>query len=292
MIHIFFVPGMFGSSLEFILRSYTNEYVPVDAEIQSDGSMHSFKKECHPNSIDEITQYCNTLTDESIITTIYPFRNACFEQILESYNLNKPGNSNLLIHADSIRSAELNLLFQYYKIAKGSCIQLDLDIFCGNNAHNITQWNKNYSHWSQMKPWELREWFSLFYVKWVQEWIDSYKQVPNTFLKIKNTDILFDTKNTCLKIIDFCSLTLSNDLDSFINEWISKQQYIVNEFDQLDWIIEHSVDNQEFEWQPLSIISEAIVQQRLRNAGYEIRCDGLDTFPTSSKILYSLLERC
>jgi hypothetical protein len=292
MINIFFVPGMFGSSLEFILRSYTNEYVPVIADIDEDGSMHSFKKEYHPQSVSEIDQFRDNLTDNSITTQIYPFQHAHLDKILELHDLDKPGTYNILIFADSTKSAELNLLFQYYKIAVGSNIRLGLDIFFSNNEHNIAQWNKNYSHWGQMEPWQLREWFSLFYVQWVQEWINSTEHVDSTFLKIKNTDILFDTKNICLKTIDFCNLTLSNDLDSFVNKWISKQQYIVTEFNLLDQIVEHTINNQEFSWSPICIISEAIVQQRLRNAGYEIKCDGLDTFPTNSKMLYSLLERC
>jgi hypothetical protein len=292
MINIFFVPGMFGSSLEFVLRSYTNEYVPIDASIDSDGSMHSFKKEFHLLSIDEINQYRAAQFNNSITTPIYPFKNAHLDEILKSYDLDKPGTYNLLIYADSTESAELNLLFQYYKIAAGSKNQQGLGIFCGNNIHNITQWNKDYLHWSQMKPWELREWFSLFYVQWVQEWIDSYDQVPDTFLKIKNTDFLFNTKNMCLQIMDFCKLTLSKNLDSFINNWRTKQQYIIDEFKLLDQIVDYTITNQKFVWQPISIISEAIVQQRLRSAGYEIKCDGLDTFPVDSKTLYSLLEKC
>jgi hypothetical protein len=292
MINIFFVPGMFGTSLEFMLRSYTIEYVPVVASMLSDGSMHSLKKEFHPVSISEIYQLNKTLSDNSIITQIYPFKDSCLEKILESYDLNKLKTFNLLIYANSLESCELNLLFQYYKIAYGTFRQHELDIFCGNNAHNITQWNKNYSHWREMKPWELREWFSLFYVKWVQEWIDSYNQVPDTFLKITNTDILFDTKNTCLKIMDFCHLTLSNNLNLFVDKWILGQQYIVNEFNLLDQIVQHTIDNQEFSWTAISVISEAIIQQRFRTLGYEIKCNGLDTFPIDSVSLYNLLERC
>lgn len=286
------MPGMFGSSLEFILRSYTNEYVPIPAGIDKDGAMHSFKKECHPLSITDIAQYVSTLSDHSITTPIYPFKDSHLDKILELYDLDKPGTYNVLIYADSTKSAELNLLFQYYKIAFGSSLHLGVDIFCGNNIHNITQWNKDYSHCNQMKPWELREWFSLFYVEYVQEWIDSYGQVSTTFLKIKNTDLLFDTKNICLQIMDFCKLTLTNDLDSFVNEWSIKQQYVVDEFELLDSIIDYTVSDQQFVWHPISIISEAIVQQRLRSSGYEIKCDGLDTFPINSKTLYSLLEKC
>ena len=65
MINVFFVPGMFGSTIEFILRSYTNEYTPISAGIDSDGAMHSFNKEYHPTSVTKITQHLNTQQSHS-----------------------------------------------------------------------------------------------------------------------------------------------------------------------------------------------------------------------------------
>jgi hypothetical protein len=47
MICVFFVPGMFGSTVEYVLRAFTNELDNIDAEILSDGSMHSFKTQMH-----------------------------------------------------------------------------------------------------------------------------------------------------------------------------------------------------------------------------------------------------
>lgn len=284
------MPGMFGSSLEFVLRSYTHEYVPVVSSIDSDGAMHSFKKECHPLSIAKINNARNNLSNDSITTPIYPFKECHLLDILKVYDLSN--NSNILLYADSVESAELNLLFQYHKIAAGASIQSGLEMFAGDNSHNIVNWNPEYQHWSDMKPWEFREWFSLFYVRYVQEWINSSKEVPDTFLKVKNTDVLFDTKNTFLKIIKFCNLTVSKDLDPFIIEWQGKQNYIINEFQLLHQIVKNTVTNQKFSWQPLNVIAEAIIQQRLRKQNYEIRCDGLNTFPTDAKTLYSLLEKC
>ena len=57
MIHVFFVPGMFGSTIEHIIRNYSNEYAEIlqkeptnlhdwhHTQILSDGSMHGFQKE-------------------------------------------------------------------------------------------------------------------------------------------------------------------------------------------------------------------------------------------------------
>jgi hypothetical protein len=292
MIHIFFVPGMFGSTVEHALRSFTLEYEPTNAQILQDGSMHSFRKEFHPAEIFDVKNFKKYQTN-SITTPTYPFKHAQLPEILDEFKPLLTNSQSLLIYANSLRSAELNLLFQYHKIAAGS-YNIGLDIFCGENTHNIVNWNPTYASWKEMQSWELREWFSLFYTTWVNEWIDSYNQVPANFLKISNTELLFDTKNTLTKIINFCNLTnkSSENLDEFVTLWQQRQNYIVEEFNLLNQIIDHTINKIEFNWRDLNIIAESIIQQRLRAHGYEIRCDGLNIFPTDSISLYNLLEKC
>ena len=250
--------------------------------------MHSFRKAFHPLDMNLIVPGAKV----DISTPPYPFKEHCFPEIVQAFLNNQLLDQTIVLYADSLRAAELNILFQYHKIAFGKNLKLGLELFCHTNTHNLVNWNQRYTHWTQMQAWELREWFSLFYVPWVQEWIDSQYQAPDTFLKVRNTDMLYDTKNTCRHIFKFLDLTETGDLDSFINQWAKKQQYIVDEFNLLDQICKHTVDNTDFTWDPINIIAEAIVQQRLRALGYEIRCNGLNTFPIDSKLLYSLLERC
>lgn len=290
MINIFFVPGMFGTTLEYVLSNYTYEHTPIDATICSDGSMHSVSKQAHLVDPDTIKNFVGNTHHTSITTPMYPFNEWKLPEILENFKV-LDLDYNILIYADSLRDAEINLLFQYHKVAYGEISKNGLMIFGGDhNSHNIVNWNPNYTSWQQMQPWEWREWLSLFYVNWVKEWQESCDQVPGYFLKIKNTNMLFNTEKTIVQLIDFCKLTAKPGLAEFVQEWQSRQQYIVDEFELLDQIVTQTVDNQEFSWQPISIVAEAILQQRLRAAGYEIRCDGLNTFPTDAKTLYNLLE--
>jgi hypothetical protein len=279
---------MFGTTIEYLLRTFNNDFEKNECKLLSDGSMHSYKKEFHPISVDEILSQNSV----GIATPIYPFKEKHFPEILKTFQDCGFVDLPILLYADSLRSAELNILFQYHKIAFGAKIKMGLGIFCGDNTRNIVNWNKDYTHWNQMQIWELREWFSLFYVSWVQEWIDSQNQVPDNVLKISNTDMLFHTKDTVARIFKFCNTEIVGDIDSFIKEWSEKQQYIVDEFTLLDDICNNTINNIAFEWKPTHIVAEAIVQQRLRSLGYEIQCDGLNTFPVDSKTLYNLLERC
>ena len=288
MIHVFFVPGMFGSTIEYIVRSYSNELTPVDGKILADGSMHSFSKSAHFRATEHIDNFFNSDKAVEVTTPIYPFRQQHLFEILQSFNKYDTTNDTcVIIYAGDIAGAELNMLFQYYKISK----VLGLDIFCQGNEHNITAWNSSYTHWSQMQPWQLREWISLFYVSWVQEWITSPGYVDNKFLTVKNTDFLVDPITTANKIFDHCGLTQKSGLNEFLLKWQQAQQYIVDEFTLLDRIVECSIINQPLEWKPINIIAEAIVQQRLRAKGYEIRCDGLDKFPTNAIMFNTLLEK-
>lgn len=290
MIHVFFVPGMFGSTIEYILRSYSNELTPVDGQILADGSMHSFHKSAHFRDSKHINEYFESNSVVEVATPIYPFKQQHLPEILEYFPKHTIVNHPcILMHATDVKAAELNMLFQYHKISIG--LELGLDIFCSGNEHNITAWNLDYTHWSQMHPWQLREWISLFYVTWCQEWIESPKCVDSRFLQVKNTDFLFDTVAAANKIFDHCALTQKSNLDDFLLGWQKSQQYIVDEFMLLDHIVDCSIVNQPLEWQPINIIAEAIVQQRLRANGYEIRCDGLDKFPTDAIMFNKLLEK-
>jgi hypothetical protein len=297
MIQIFFVPGMFGSTIEYISRSYSNELTPVVGSILADGSMHSFKKLAHPASIRHLDEFfklgrLSALgTSPEIMTPLYPFRDQHLPGILDYFNQHSVGDElRILMYADNVRAAELNMLFQYHKISIG-CYTRGLDIFCYGNEHNITSWNTDYTHWSQMKTWQLREWISLFYVDWVSEWIDSVHQVGPEFLTFKNTDFLYNPVATSGDIFKHFKLTKKPGLDKFLEQWQQAQQYVINEFDLLDQIVDCVIANQPLEWQPISIIAEAIVQQRLRTNGYEIQCDGLDKFPTDAIMFNTLLEK-
>jgi hypothetical protein len=253
--------------------------------------MHSFIKQAHLFDPDTVKNFIINKHFSTITTPIYPFNEWKLPEILETINVTD-SDHNILIYADSLRDSELNLLFQYHKIAFGAESKKGLVIFGGyHNAHNIVNWNPDYTSWEQMQSWEWREWLSLFYVTWVQEWQESVDQVPEYFLKIKNINLLVNTHQALTDIIDFCNLTVKTELSPFINEWQSKQQYIVDEFKLLDRIIDSTITQQALTWQPINIVAEAIVQQRLRAKGYEIRCDGLNTFPTDSQTLYNLLEK-
>jgi len=292
MIIVFFVPGMFGSTVEALTRSFTSEFVgkSVSMDISIDGSMHIFSKQLHPLTRNEALSMLQFPVD--ICTPIYPMKDAKLNEVAAEL-LICDDDKLIVIHANSSSDAELNMLFQYHKIATG-VLNMSESILCGNNGHNIVNWNRNYTSWQEMQEWELREWMSIFYPQWILEWVDS-KDVKfncNPFL-VSNIDILTNLENTFLKISEYLGLTVINktELTQFCNKWTKAQQYIVDEYKSIELIVNNTLSNKDYDWPILNIIAESIIQKRLRDAGYELKCYNLNKFPTNSKTLANLLEK-
>lgn len=277
MIIVLFPSGGFGSTIEYSLRRFTNELTKIEATVMEDGSMHSYLKECHTVTLDWFLK--NKDSSVEIATPIYPGLD-CFEP-LETVNKFKDFISKdkkvILIHFNTLCMAERNTLFAYYKIQNFlSFIMKDKQ----------TAWSSDYKSFTDMKIYELREALS-FYIDQQLAYLKIKENIVNDWLYITPDDILYNFKNTILKIINYCDLTVdqSNSIDEFFKGWFSKQQYILEEFKKIDNIVNAVTNNQYFEWTSLSIMAEAIIQSRLKRIGMEFACYNLDVFPTNTKDL-------
>lgn len=293
MIYVYFVAGTFGSTFEYVLRSFTNEY-HLDAKIASDGSMHEFKKLYHLISDRTYTDFfkkINTIDSNAIVTPVYPVAEGT--RLGELLHIAQPyfvdTDKLILIYIEDLEHAEINRLFQYHKILNSSLIETNLAALAfGNNIESMTRWNPSYKSMSDMQNWEVREWLSLI---GYDHWIDGVSVVPENFLKISSKDILNDTLNTFKKIINWTGLTYNNkDLSEFALMWRDKQQYVLDEHKLITDIVNSTINNIPLTIpKDLNIFAQAIIQQKLRNNGYELACDGLNSFPTSTVELHNML---
>ena len=291
MINIVYVPGTFGSTIEYILRSHTKEYQIEPNSPLPDGSMHGFEQHAHLTTQQQLHDYFSHPQDPNNIVTIsYPLRESNLNDILDYIKeITTPNKKNVLVYCDNFNFAEQNLLFQYHKIAFGNGIAIGLKTFADSDTHDFTGWNSNYKTWNDLKPWEFREWFSIFYPSFLKLQ-NNIPVVDDDFLVVHGSDILYNTVPTLLKIIKFCGLTVDRDLTPFVEEWQLRQQYILQEYKTVCTIVDCTIKKQPYTWTDLNIIAESIVQQQLRQHGFEIRCNGLDVFPINSLELHALLE--
>jgi hypothetical protein len=254
--------------------------------------MHSFAKSGHFLSKTEIENYLNSNIQLEMITPIYPSKDCTAKELIELFKQHHI-REVIFVHVNNLKYAEINMLCQYYKISKG-VLKQSLSIICGDNQNNIIQWDSSYKDWSEMKLWELREWLSIFYPNWVQEWIDASQYIDTNWTLISTEEILSNTKQCFSNIIQKhggFDKSLATEFDKFVSGWVKSQQYILDEYNLIEKILDSVMTAQSFTWNKISIISEAIIQQRLRTLGYEIKCYELDEFPTDSEILFSLLEK-
>lgn len=293
MIYVYYVAGTFGSTFEYVLRSFTNEY-HLDAKISNDGSMHEFKKFHHLISNSSYTDFfkkINSIDSSAIVTPVYPVAEGT--RLQELLSIASPYFSSadklILIYIEDITYAEINRLFQYHKILNSPFFETDLAALAfGNNTASMTRWNPSYTSMSDMQPWEIREWLSLIEY---EHWFDGVDAVPDNFLKISSKDILNDTFNTFKKIIDWCGLSYNKkDLSDFASTWRGKQQYVIDEHNLITSIVKSTIENISLEIPAnLNIFAQSVIQQKLRSNGYELACDGLNSLPTNTVDLHKLL---
>jgi hypothetical protein len=297
MIILPFIPGAFASTVEYLIRNFTKEYENFKIEpnqghqANTDGSMHGFQKLNHIIYSNELKDNILNSEPQSILTPIYPFTDFhAIESLDIIFDNKKDDDKTVLLFVDSIEYAEINMLFQYHKISIG--LNSGLDIICSENQHSIIEWNKDYIHWKDMQIWELREWLSIFYIVWVLEWVDVQHYSKFNY-KISTRDILNNPQDSMKKILEHCGLTLQRpeEFDKFLTDWRAKQQYVLDEFTLINNIVTASINGDHLSWSKLNIISESIIQCKLRQQGYGIQCYMLNDFPTDSKTLQSLLEK-
>lgn len=103
---------------------------------------------------------------------------------------------------------------------------------------------------------------------------------------ISVSDLLYNFKPT----VESLGYTLTDNLISAHHYNVSKQHYAGDSF-LIDRIIECTLENTDFSWNDLSLVSESWIQLKLRKMGYEIECHELDIFPTNSLQLADLLYK-
>ena len=147
---------------------------------------------------------------------------------------------------------------------------------------------------SQVPNWIVREFLSLYLPpKWYS--MISWRPDPRCVQINIKQDLFYNFEHTINKIASQCQLKLTKPISSILglhSEMISLQKYCGQD-DICNQIIESVTNHLPFDWykHPLTILSEAWIQWRLRNLGYEIRCHGIDLFPTNSVQLQELLYK-
>ena len=121
---------------------------------------------------------------------------------------------------------------------------------------------------------------------------EKYQLVPNK-LCITTNDILTDHQNTLLKIfhvLNLQSMVPESEIVSNHLNFLNAQKYVGSQRKCEQWC--NDILNGITTESPCqTIFDEVYVQDRLRTQGFEIECDGLDVFPSTSSELKEIIYK-
>lgn len=245
-IHVTWPPGCYGSYVMQSVYAYSNLGATSKIVIDPTGSSHSFR---------DSDEQCKYFTNDHALSN----------------------DSDIIIGA--VSGHELDYLSNHFaKQYSKEKIKIFLhELFPDFELQVSKQWHNN-------EDWALREWISF----WLPDILAAAYQ-PNTNADI-TTDQLFNKNNDIFvkeitRLIKKLGLSIDVDINTIKTnhaEWQKKQQHHNMQYRCDNWIGEILNTNKDTVNPCLSIIDEAYVQYRLRMHGYEIRCFGLNNFPTTS----------
>jgi len=171
-----------------------------------------------------------------------------------------------------------------------------------NPAEYCIDSKKIYENWSipngtpiqNINLWIQREFLSFYLLPAWQsqvEWYfpDQWQSTKCQYVFTKN--LLYDFENTIANLIEFLQLNIQQPISILLpyHEQNIKLQKHINQDYICSQIISLMLNDDFVTWDHLSLYSEAWIQWKLRELGYEIQCHGLDIFPTNSVQLKELL---
>lgn len=163
--------------------------------------------------------------------------------------------------------------------------------------HHSANYKGSLSRWNgSSETWEKREFLS-FYFHDQHKAENMLSLIPSIMhdrlLKVKVEDLRDRFKSTIRSICEFINLQplrTERDLMDLHVEWLSKQPHM-----HKDMLIEKTVNailqDIDTSMAGLTLVDTAEIQRMLRYAGYEIRCYGLNDWPTTTSELKKLLYR-
>jgi hypothetical protein len=290
-IAIAFNGGSYGTYLEWALTTLTTD-IPIAAPFNSNGNSHQFRGNHALNIHSSRWKAIADKQESFVFVRLHP-RTLNLDILDDNLNQILDVAENVIYLYPDSNSVLLNVNNFYSKIwLEWWNIQLLDPVFADNLYSNWPV--KRDTPADQIPTWVKRELLSF---NLMPAWYDQVEWYhpdrwnhPRCQLVLIN-ELLYDFESTLQKLQKFCNLEFKKNIEDLVpmhNIMLSLQPYLSQ--DQLcHRIVDCTLDNQLFKWPEIPLPSQSWIQWKLRNLGYEIRCFGLDTFPTNSVQLRELL---
>jgi hypothetical protein len=180
-------------------------------------------------------------------------------------------------------------LMLFHNIMKRTRVENQHDFF----DNIIARFREQFAAQDPVPTWQLREMISFDHYSYLRYVPDLYQPIVSS--KVVNVPIrqlIHHFQNTVTKLLQQLDLPLvhSNQFDRISKEWLSKEHFTNIDYLCQD-IVTATLEGSDVSWHAdqLTIIDEAFIQFQLRSKNFEMRCYGVDTFPTNSVQLKELL---
>ena len=155
----------------------------------------------------------------------------------------------------------------------------------------VNNYKNSFGATDPVPQWQIREMISYFHESYQFYINDLYQPVDSQqVVNVPVRELVDNFESTLTGLFDQLDIPMVRQerISDVKHKWLSLQKF-VNIDHVCQQILAAVVNGQYSEWEDLSIFDEAWLQWQLRNNKLEIRCEGLDKFPTNSLQLRELL---
>jgi len=289
MLVICFPGGGFGHTIEYSIKHFSQEHGPIEDlnPLTSTGSMHNYWLE------NLVINYDKSILEEidrdRILSIHYPTHS------IEDYHVSTDNsfkyiNSYLtekdkviFVYCKSLGSVELITSMLHEKVDDDALMAL-IDLKCAR------AWNPEIKKVTDLEIWQLRELLSIQFNNKIDAFLNVDQHIKKHWFSVTPEEIVQDLSGFIDKAISYVGWS-RNSIDSsiFVAKWRENQDKIIVRQNLIDDIINNTLSNSEMNWDKLNLIDECHIQARLLRQGYELKCHGLNIFPTNSVELIKLL---
>jgi len=160
--------------------------------------------------------------------------------------------------------------------------------------NNIQAYFFSLPSWENKEIWELREFCSIHLFTYALEDC-GYEELIN--IQQKNVlpiqinqlrDNFIETIDNLCDWLEIPVVRTREDLTILHKDWVQNEPFLYKDM-LIDSFVSAIIKNENLSMKHSSLIDQAEIQRRLRNAGYEIKCYGLNEWPNTTTQLRELI---
>lgn len=292
---IFYHGGSYGTYVRWLCETlFTDIEIasPFTESGPTTGNSHSFNQKYTITSmykkVEKLRNNLNNLSSPFIFA--HPKNDKYTSVSEEVNNVIDNGYSSIFLYPDK-KYKLLALNNWYQKVKQDWWLWQSQENNIAYNLYNNWPVDKK-TKFNNISPWIKREFLSFYLLPAWEDQVEWYfpDNYSNDNCQFVSFSTLFDNTRDLLDILESSvSLSMTRNFDSIMGyhkQMLSLQQNKTQDF-VYNSIIDALQNNSFFEWQTddLTLVTEACIQHYLRNTGIELKCDGLNQFPTNTNDL-------